>query len=733
MRSKATPSWLAIVGMGVLACAGSVLLAQSVAGASGAADSTSTEAEASEGVGEGQAGEGQTGDAGSAESVSGDGTDGGEGGDGGASSPLSFQLHDVWLEFEGEFESRRVRYRGRRNWFEQRNTDLLFEESVGVEFTGFLLDPNLLDISGSFAAGLSQSRFEESIGGWGDTESDTGYLLEFDISLEALRTKPLSFSAYARRADERLPRRFLPSLEEETTELGFAALLSTESLTVDAGLTWRDTTRTGHRDYYDDEDLSQLRFYTDADWEIREGQHLRFAYDYEDEHSVYQGSDFSFDTQRHELRLEHEYAFGPQDRHQWDVFFRLHEEEGSYARDEWEAGSFLRLEHSDRFSTSYRYNFYRYRVDGTNIDQHKYDIGAVWRPSDPWRFSLDGYALHEQIDGDVRTDEYGGIAEAAWEKPTRWGTLYANASAAYDRAQTRGDTSRRFVRDEAHSLDEVRSTFLRERNVIAASVLAHDATRSRIYLPGEDYLLYRVADRLAVVRNPLGRIAEDEVVYFDYVYATAFRRTVDTLRTGFDVEHAFEFGLTPYYYYEGRCEDVEDTSWSLYREPDNMHRHRFGTRYEQPGWRVEGEFEIFDDSFEPFDAVHLMGSWSAVQDLDHQLDLTADVSRYWFTGGIDERDVWWIDLDLTDHWRLSPFVSLDASLGYRYEDDSIAGVTNGVDVAGGLIYARNYLSVELTVEYDLLSLPDSREDGVGVFLNVRRSLAHLLPERRREE
>jgi len=53
-------------------------------------------------------------------------------------------------------------------------------------------------------------------------------------------------------------------------------------------------------------------------------------------------------------------------------------------------------------------------------------------------------------------------------------------------------------------------------------------------------------------------------------------------------------------------------------------------------------------------------------------------------------------------------------------------VQTDVDLAAGLSYALGDLYVELSVEYDLLDLPNSKEDGFGVWLTVRREFPNLL-------
>ncbi len=47
------------------------------------------------------------------------------------------------------------------------------------------------------------------------------------------------------------------------------------------------------------------------------------------------------------------------------------------------------------------------------------------------------------------------------------------------------------------------------------------------------------------------------------------------------------------------------------------------------------------------------------------------------------------------------------------------GTTNGFDLEGSLAYRRGYLTVELTLEYDLLRIAGSREDGMSAWLTLR--------------
>jgi len=544
--------------------------------------------------------------------------------------------------------------------------------------------------------------------------------------VDVLKSKPLSFNLYARRYEDRIPRRFLPSLHETQTEFGVSALMVGDRYTTEVGLSWRDVERTGNRLKQDDESLEVSRFYLDHTWRFSSDHSLRVQYEHEREQSTYQGSFYSFDTRRDEVRIEHDLSFGPQKKHRLHTYLRYNEEQGDWARDEIELVPQLTLQHTDAFRTVYRYGFYRIEQDAIEITRNKFDVEAHYQPSDRFRLSLDGFGLHERVDGDIDTYEFGGGLDAAFHQPTPWGNLDVNASLIVDQSRTAGDAGRRIVRGEAHAIGGSRPVYLRERHVIWSSIVAHNGRYTRIYVAGIDFTILPVADRIKIQWIPTGRIEQGQTVYFDYQYIVPARQEIMSYRSDLLIEHTFTFGLVPYYAYESRCEEI-DADWTMGRGRDNQHRHRLGLRYQRTRGEIGTEYEVFDDSIEPYDAWHVTGRYALFRSSDHSLDLSGELSRYWFEGGVDDRRVWWLDLDLKDRYQINPFTHLVTGTSYHWERDSIDGQTQGLDAECGLQLVRGYLTVDVTVEYDLLSVLSNREQGFGVFLNVRRDLTHLLP------
>jgi hypothetical protein len=643
---------------------------------------------------------------------------------------FALRVADLYTGIESEYEQRRVKLSPsgeRDSLFKSR--DFRLYELVGTTLTGHVYDPNLVEYKAALEFGLSQTSFRQDDNGVSQDDSQSnGFLHEYDISVDALKTKPVSFNAYARRSDNRLPRAFLPSLHELQTESGVSSLITAGPTTTEIGLSWQDVQQRGNREELDDENLENSRFYIDHTWTISDSQKLHLQYDYNREESKYQGSRYHFDARRSEFRLDHELAFGSSKQHLLDTFFRYDADEGDLGFDEMEFTPRLTLTHNDKLKTIYRYSLYRFSQGVLDITQNKLDVQAVYRPKDDLRFTLDTFGLYEGAEQDVDTTEYGVGLDMNYNRPTSLGNLNVNLATAYQQTEVHGDAGRRYVRSEAHALGGVRPVFLKERGVIPTSVVARDERQTRYYVPGVDYVLIEFGQHVQVNRIVTGRIEENQVVYFDYEYIVPAHAVLNEYRNSVLLEHTFKFGLTPYYSLESQCEDVESSTATPWKTEDS-YRHRLGTRYDRTQWSAGTEYEFFDNPFDPYDAWHVTGRTAVLRSAEHALDLAGELSRYWFTGDEDERDVWWLDLNLKDRTRVTETLSLMNGLAYRWEDDTKDGTTHGVDWECGFQYVRGALSIELTVEYDLLSIVDNQDGGLGVYLNVRRNLTHLLQDR----
>ncbi len=643
--------------------------------------------------------------------------------------PGVLHLHrvDAELEFESTIEQFRVRSKdgsGRVN-ARQTNRSMLNEGVLTLRFHGDLVHPYLVDFYGAMGFGFSHSYFREERFGQTNTDRSGGYLTEFDLRADLFKNKPLSGTVYGQRGDDRIARLFLPSLRERRTALGTAWFYKADPLLMELSYDRVDTERFGNRRQRDDEQITEDRLSYSLDWTIDQDQRLELDYEHSRRRQEYQGSRFEFDTRRDQLKLDYDLAFGSRRQHRFVTYVRIQEESGDLARDIIEVGPQLILEHSKTLSTSYSYQFTSERLDGFAVDQHRVDFQLTHRLYENLTTTVDVFGLEERTDDDIETTQVGASIDWQYVRNNPYGRLSAELRLAGDSERTRGNSGNRLVLNESATFRDPLPVYLIKPHAIRASILVTDVTGRTIYRVGTDYAFTTVQDRTALLRVPSGRIVNGQTILIDYRYRTPADGQIDTTRIDFNIQQEFTSGWTPYYRLSYRDQDV-DRSTGFALTADRTDHHRLGLRYTKPRWSVSAEYEIFDDTIDPYDAFHLTGHVNAIRSETELLDLRGGFSQYLFEGGWDEREVSEFNLSAIHELRLNDFWTTTLSSTYRWEDDSVRGTTNGLDIEGVLAYRRDNMSLELSLEYDLLRIAGSKEDGIAAWVNLHWELEDVL-------
>ena len=643
---------------------------------------------------------------------------------------LTLNQFDAYLELEAEFEQTRVRtdYGLSRAPLRQRNRAWGFEERIGLQLGGVVLDPSLMTFHGDVAFALTQDRYRERTDTYSWLEDKSGHLFTFDVRADFFAGKPVSGSVYAVRQEDRINRRFQPTLTQRRTEFGTNWVLTHDTFPLEMSYDYRESDRIGNARALDDEHYTERTFHFGGDWIIDEDHKLTYSYEHSRDKREFQGLDQAYETDRDLFRLDHELRFGSDRQHTWRTVMRWQEESGDFARDIFEIGPELTLRHSDNLETRYEYQFNREDYEGLEVDLHRADFQLVHQIYSNLTTTVDVFGLHEKVEDDVSTTQYGGSVDWQYNRKNPYGHFYANLSLAYDTEELYGKAGERIVLDESHTFTDPLPVTLRNRNVVAGSIVVSDTSNRRFFTAGIDYMLLRRQDVTQIVRIPAGRIADGDTILVDYKYQTPRDGQLDTMRVDFGLEQRFDCGLRPYYRFAFRDQDV-NYSTGLLRRADRTDHHRFGMDYEYKQFRLGAEYEVYDDTVEPYDAFHANGIWHVLQDGAHTLDATARVSRFWFDGDYDDRNVTLVDLELDHRWRLGAGLATVERVAYRWEDDELDGYVRGWDVTAGLTYEVGELTAELTVEYDRLQLDRSTEDDFGAYLRIRREIPNLLAVR----
>ena len=231
---------------------------------------------------------------------------------------LSLTQFDAYLELKAEYTHRKVDTDGQPPlWRDTRQTNREWEiqERLGLSLGGVVLDPSFLTFGGDLSFALTQSRYEERGPLLDLSDRDQGLLLQYNLRANLFAGKKISGSVYGLQQDDRLNRRFQPTLDQRRNGFGTNWLFNDAKLPMELSYDYLETDRTGNTDKRDDEHFTESTLRYRADWLISERQKLNFSYEHAENKQEYQGSANAFDTTRDLFTIEHKLDFGPEGRH----------------------------------------------------------------------------------------------------------------------------------------------------------------------------------------------------------------------------------------------------------------------------------------------------------------------------------------------------------------------------------------------------------------------------------
>ncbi|MFH1747231.1 MAG: hypothetical protein ABIG44_09340 [Planctomycetota bacterium] len=643
---------------------------------------------------------------------------------------LDFTSLSLELGFEADYDQRDTRFDTSTPFqrrYRQYNRAHRFEETIGWQGSGALVDERwlLFDFAGRW--GLTQDWFREIGPGLDSHQDPDGDLLEYDLSFTLLPRGKLSAVGYAQRLDSRIPRAFQPSLDRTRERFGGDLIYSDTRLPMRFSFehVWDElTSRTGN--WLDDEQRGRDTFHYEATWQINEHHSLRLDYEYDDRREQYSGSNTRFDTTRNYITLNHILRFGPRHRSSWETLARFQDETGDLARDNFEVSTRLRLQHTDALASNYAAQFLRDSFHELSTRTWRGEAGLTHQYGDCLTTAVQLYGLQQDADGSSDFTEWGGLANVAFNRENRLGRFSANLSYNHVVTDTQDSNRRGIVIAESVTFRDPLPAYLVHTDVDLVSIVVTDANRTRTYLPLRDYSIVPVGHYTAVRRIATGQIANRETVLVSYTYQVFSDYDVARDRVDFRVQQAFDFGLTPYYAASIQNEELDRPRFLSFRAR-NVNRQRLGATYRHKRWSLGAEYEYNNDAIDPYQALHCNGDLVLWQKPRSQLDGKITASRFWFDGTDDlrARNTTLMDAGLSYRHLLSSSLTADASAMYRYEDDSLFGITHGVDLATALDWRIGHFTLRFEAEYDMLDLPGSRDDGVSFWIKLKRDIPVL--------
>ncbi|MBI2997565.1 MAG: hypothetical protein HYY46_03800, partial [Deltaproteobacteria bacterium] len=418
---------------------------------------------------------------------------------------------------------------------------MLSENQVSLRnFGAFIYDPRLITLSAGGTFGLSQNWLTTDSG----NDSRQGRLLGYDLFASILPEKAYSLNLFANR-NQSLLTGGLPGTIEVLSENRGAALFARQ-LYIPSTLAFREEIRdhesrssgvfVRQRDQRNVLTYEGQRGWTDSEMNLR-----------------YEFVDLSNEPlprlgyQSHETSLYYSLDFGPELNRRWDSRLRFFTRTGLTELTSLNLDEILRIDHTERLQTDYRYSLMRIDTTGGATMSHAGGLHLRHRLYENLTTNLGLDATLQSLPGGQR-DSYRGRLDFAYAKRLPWDgrlNIGLGGGMQYDDNQFRVTES--FVPQETHTVATPFALRISLTNpfVVAGSVVVTKIAFGPLPLGcfpppgpptplvlGQDYTLQTVGDITEIVPIPCAGITPGinpgDVIAVDYRFSVSSSLTFTT-------------------------------------------------------------------------------------------------------------------------------------------------------------------------------------------------------------
>ncbi|UCG56710.1 MAG: hypothetical protein JSU70_17820 [Phycisphaerales bacterium] len=587
-----------------------------------------------------------------------------------------------------------------------------FEERLRLETEGDVYHPDLLAFAAGLGFGLTQHRFDFD----GEIDDGTGTLDEYDLSGELLSKKSYPMSFYLDKSEDLIPRQFTSSLKTERQGAG-------------ATVSWRSREWPMRFQYSRGRTEQEGQGVRDKDPFSREDERFRYSLD----HDFSRSSSLSFDYQRSNVNqkrlgtsfdrtedtyaLSHDLVLGNDEQFRLDSFFNFLDQSGDFDLQRLLWQERMRLKHSDTLETHYDFSFNQSKRPTLRNDEARGEAGFTHRLFQSLVTQGNVYTSKANLGEGVDLTRNGGGLTLDYRKKNRWGTLFGNWSANLLDLQQKGGSTMVSVVDERHPFEVAGSWRIRldRANVDTSSIAVRSSDRSTTY---SDYTVSQSSGMTEIIIIP-GDITTDgdQTLSIDYDFFTEPQRDEQAFTHGVRVRERFHNGLSMYYEYRSRAEELSSTDTDIV--PDEFEINTFGTDYVKKGLRLLAEYSSEESTRIPSVSTRIEASY--LWRINPDTRVTLHASNRWidYTGQVPY-DIQLLTVGTEVSSKLTDKCSIVGNIDYRDEDDTRQGSTRGLQWDAELRYTVRQLSIRFGVEFNHLARLSHETDNTFIYLRLKR-------------
>jgi hypothetical protein len=565
-------------------------------------------------------------------------------------------------------------------------TENRFQETINLRTNGYVVHPNLLELSLSGSFGLEQDLIDSS----GKSETDTSILYDYDLEATFLRKEEAPLTVYTRRSTNTVGRTFGPSLDETLTTSG-------------AILDWRNKTVPTRLEYYhmtqDQQSVDKTESFNQsqdtATWhsEYRPAPNNAWALDYSFTNgnsssalpsSAGGSNNTTFTT--HDASLTNDYAFGSQGRYTLSSSFNFLDQTGTFELQRYRLNEVLRLRHTDNFETNFRYTLDD-ETTGGQLTGGEATHQLLQRVEGQFIHHLfkslttTGTAGLQKVDETTGgSTDYFGRLNFDYVKKVPFGRFTGGLGFGYDLTDNQARGKQTAVVDQPAAFADPLPIVIPGTNIVANSLVVTDASGLVVYRPGFDYTTRTFPDHLQIDRVLGGRIASGQPLLLDYLLAPQAANSVTTTSFSvagrYDLQQGWLRGLGVY----GRFIDISQSISSDVPSqfvPNSLTDLTAGIDYRVWELFFNAEQEYHHSTIAPYDQSRFSANWLHRFRRDASATLNATFTHTTFLDNNDQLDA--ITVLASAQYELSRDLSANASISYQDQNDKLYGKTTGLE------------------------------------------------------
>jgi hypothetical protein len=553
--------------------------------------------------------------------------------------------------------------------------DWLFRETVSADTRGFIIHPNLVDLSLAGTFGLSQDYFTSSETG---SEDSRGIIYGFDLSATILRKEIAPLTLYAQRYETQLSRDFGPTLTNLVTTFGGTWRINWPTLptTFQAFHTEQVLTDPlGEQGFRQTQDA----FLWDTEWRIGANHALSWNYSYN--HVVNDselGERSEFDT--HDMNLSHSIGFGSRAQYSLISTVGYLSQSGTFPLDRFRWTENLSLRHSDVFDTFLTYEFQRDSIDFLDQSHHRGLAGFHHQLYKSLRST--GRVGLDVLDtaGDQRTTEKFADLTLDYTKKVPLGTLTALVGGGYSVRDAESQTGPVQVLDQAFTFTDPSPIIIPRNNVVADSIVLTDPTGLRVFSPISDYRVIVLPTRVEIRRLLGGAIGPGQAVLVDYLLEPQPANIATTTSLSFGARYSIEEGplkgLSVYGRYLIQNQDIESEVSQAFI-PDNIRDLVVGAEYRFWALVLSAEWEKRFSEISPFEAMRFNARYAQRVWADTTLGATASYEQDYFPD--EDNRVRFLQFSASAAQDIGRNLTATLTAAWRDERNELFGNTRGFE------------------------------------------------------